>query len=562
MRVLLAVLVALVLVVLAYGLFGGDDLGGDPGVEPVDPPRSTPRDPEPPPPADTARIDVQSFAPQRSPDGLADAPTAWLRVIDAATEQSIEGAAIYRVRDVDEAALSYTDGRGFAALPLQKATQLMVARSGYLLRLAPTRLGSTSDAPQVVRLHADHYNARGTFVFVGPAGEEPSEVCARIRPMRKIRSDAPMPESVRAASEDVQRAWREQAALAVSRALPELHVQLGMHNALAVHLLRGRDEVVFVESGPFEIEAATADGLAARLDFDTADFAKGAVRVALQRGAFVRGIVRDENGRPVADAHVAIDGGDPLRLTSRTGADGAFAIGPLAAGPRMLDVRHRDHEPTRHGNVEAGGPVAEVRLQSLPPTAVRGRIVAAGTGKPIPLASASLLVANGEPMLVEADSEGYFAARTSGTAAIRINAGAEGYLTHSELVTPGDAPLAIELWPGAQEQRLALRLSAVLAGIVVDASGAPVPGVALRWEPETQAANFAGRRVVGGGAMAMPQAVTAGPDGRFTIEVATFGKGSLRVLDGAPEGGTRHPTTATAGKADTDLRVTAQKRGS
>lgn len=560
MRVLLAVLVALALAAIGFWLVGDGELDPEPGAEPTAP---SPSQPVPEPVSEsTPRAEAGSLAPQRLPEDLAPAPTAWLRVVDAATEQAIEGAAVYRVRDVDEAALAYTDARGLAALPLAKATQMMVARTGYLLRLAPTRTGSTEEQPQLVRLHADHYNVRGSFVFVGPAGEEPAEVCVRIRPLRKIRTDAPMPESLRAAGEDVQRAWREQAALAVARALPELHVQLGLHNALAVHLLRGRDEVAFVETGPFELEAATGDGLAARVNFDTDDFAKGPLRVELQRGASVHGFVRDEGGRPVADAYVSVDGGDPLRLQTRSGPDGGFAIGPLAPGPRMLDVRHRDHEPMRHGNVEAGGPAVEVRVKALPPTALRGRIVAAGTGKPIPGASASLLVPNGEPILVETDREGWFAARTSGTAAMRINAGAEGYLTHSELATPGEPPLAIELWPGTQERRLELRLSAVLAGIVVDASGAPVPGVALRWEPDAPALGFAGRRVLGGGALSLPQAVTAGPDGRFALEVAAFGAGALRVLDGAEDGGTRHRVTATAGKADTDLRVVAKKRGS
>ncbi|MEQ1631426.1 MAG: carboxypeptidase-like regulatory domain-containing protein [Planctomycetota bacterium] len=507
------------------------------------------------------RAEAMALQPARVPDGLADEVTAVLAIVDADSSLPVENAAIYRIRESDlESAIAYTDARGLAPLPLGKPAQLMVVRAGYLLRLSPTRPGSTAEAPQVVRLVPDRYSTRGPLRFRLPGGDIPADVCVTLSPLREDRSDQAMPESVRIAKEDVQRAWREQRTLSAVRAVPELHVQLGFHNAAFVHVLRGDDEVAFAETGRFLLLAATPDGFVARRELDTAEFARGPMTIQLDRGAALAGLVRSQDGSPVEGAYVAVRTGDPLRLVARSGGDGAFTIGPLGSGDHTLEIRHRDHETAQAGPFATGPAVVEVRLVPLPSTAVRGRIVGAGTGAPVRGASAALLVPNGEPVIVEADAEGYFAARTVGGDSLRLNVGAEGYVTHSELVAPGAPPLLVELWPGTTEQRLELQLSAVLGGVVVDQNGAPMPNTGVRFVPDVPNVAFAGRRVLAGGPLSLAQAVTTGSDGSFVLEVATFGDGAVTALDGAADARSSVRTTVVKGRATHDLRIRANRR--
>ncbi len=502
-----------------------------------------------------------ALEPARVPDGLANEITAVLKIVDSDSALPIENAAVYRIREVNnESALAWSDANGLAPLPISKAAQLMVVRAGYLLRLSPTRPGSTASDPQVVRLVPDRYSTRGQFRFLLPGGDQPADVCVRLSPLHEGGADQPMPALVSAGSEDVQRAWREQRTLAAVRAVPELHVQLGHHNAALVHVLRGADEIAFVESGPFVLDAATPDGCVARRELDTAEFVRGPMTIQLQRGDSVRGVVRSTDGKPVDGAYIALAKGDPLRLVARSGSDGAFAIGPLSMGDHVLDVRHRDHETAQPGPFATGRQVVDVRLVPLPSTAVRGRIVAAGTGIPIPGASASLLVQNGEPLLIEADSDGWFAASTKGADSLRLNVGAEGFVTHSELVAPGAASVLVELWPGTAEQRQEQGLSSVLAGVVVDQNGAPMPSTGVRFVPDVPLSSLAGRRVLAGGPLSLPQAVTTGSDGGFVLEVAAFGDGRIEAIDGSADGKSGMRTTVTKGRATTGLRITARRR--
>jgi len=508
-----------------------------------------------------ANATATALQPQRVPEGLATEVTAVLQVMDATSGTPVEGAAVYRLREaVDEAAIAWTDARGIAPLPLGKPSQLMVARAGYLLRMAPTQIGTTEGAPQQVRLIRDEFSARAKFRFRRPDGSVPDEVCVIAKPLRSDAADQPMPEKIRVAAEETQRAWREQRTLAGVRAVPELHVQLGFHNAAFVHVLRGEDEIAFVESGKFAIEAATPDGFCCAFETNTDDFARGPIQVALLPGAQLRGVVRSEQGAVVQGAWIEVDGGDPLRLVARSDETGAFSIGPFAIGERRLRVRHRDHATAVLGPFAPPADALQLSLVALPKSSVRGRIVAAGKGEPLRSATASLLVDNGAPIVVPCDDEGYFAIAFAGSDALRLNAGADGFLTHSELVNPG-AEAFIELWPSSQEQRIELGLTARISGVVVDANGAPMPRMGVRFvADQSQGAAPSERRILGGGAMSLPQAVTTGADGSFVLEVATFGPGLVQPIDGSQDEGRGVRTDAQKGATITGLRVAARRR--
>src|SRR5262249_21928692 len=133
-------------------------------------------------PARGAEAAAAAAPPQlRTPVDLADHPTAFLQVVDAATQQPGAGAAIHpRGSQRDVAAITYTDQDGKAGLPLKRPEQLIVANAGYLLRQAPTQPGSTDARPQLVRLEPDRYSYRVTFRFVQPDGQLAAGVRVRL----------------------------------------------------------------------------------------------------------------------------------------------------------------------------------------------------------------------------------------------------------------------------------------------------------------------------------------------------------------------------------------------
>lgn len=510
----------------ASGSTGAGDSGPAPGGVPVRP---------------AGAVSTAPPTELRTPVDLADRPTAWLLVRDAESEAPVPAAAVYRFhRPVDEAPISYTDEQGVCALPLGKPEQLVVARAGYLLRQAPTRPGSSLEQPQQVRLVKDRYCRRCLFRFALPDGSAPHEVRVRFAPHDDDPAlDRALPPGLAGQPEAVQRAWGEHTTIAVLQPLRDVHVQAGGFGTGFVHLLAAEDEVRFLRAGRFRLDAATDAGYAARVDFDVDAVAAQALPVTLRPGGAVSGRVRDAvSGAPVAGAVVSVREGDPLELRATTGDDGAFEIGPLADGALEIEVRHRDYEPARSGPAAAGGAALAVDMTPLPRGTLRGRVVRAPGGGPLAGARATILDALGQPVGTETDAGGFFALPASGVESLRLTVGAPGFVSHVELVDPGGEPLLVALWPMVVEERLAAGLTGVVSGSVLDERGQPVAGIALRLVPDRPPAarDFAGRRIVSGGATAVPAVVTSGPDGSFRLETPHAGGATVVVVDGRSAG--------------------------
>jgi hypothetical protein len=571
MRAAPLVLILLCLIALAVGggswlLLGGS--GGPPapaagpGDDGVDAPRTAPHaaDGEP----GRAALDVGVMPAAQSPvrpqpPDLADHVTAWLVILDAATGKPVPAAAVYRFAPTEEAAIAYSDAKGIVPLPLRKGGQLMVAHVGYLMRLAPTLPGSTAELPQQVQLEPDRYCSRCALRFRRPDGSVPDEVFVRLRPQRGGTADQPMPAAVTAGGEAVQRAWREQRTLAAVRAVPELHVQLGLANAAFVHQLAGDDEVAFVESGLFELDAATVDGFVARAVFDTAEVARTPLTVRMLPGQTIAGVLRGPTGQPVADALLTIAGSDPLRLQARSAADGRFVLGPLADGSYGLEVRHRDFEVARPGPFAAGSHDVVVALTQLPQSALRGRVRMAGVGTPLANARATVIDNTGQPLAADTDADGFFALRAGSTESQRLTIAADGYLPHAEFVDPGAQAIDVELWPRDAEKRRELGLTGFVQGVVLDERGAPVAGAGVRLQSEAPApAWLPGRRIISGGLMSVPRMATTAGDGSFALETATAGPGSVSIV-GAPAGEAGVRVVITLGQTVRDLRVVTRR---
>ncbi len=454
---------------------------------------------------------------------LAEVPTACLRVVDHATGLPVAGAAVRRVRD--GADLAFTDELGLAALPLRGFEQLAVVADGCLLRLAPTRPGSTAAEPQLVRMVVDRWSARVRFDLRGPGA---APVAAALVRFRRQDGTARPPTEVPVPAGDtvLARAWSEHVMLAGRPVGGDVLVEPGDGAPDRVHRFGDGAEVRFVVPGPFVVEAATLSGLVGHQPIVVAAASAAAaqhVRLELGPGMQVAGTVcREADGAPLAGAQVTIAGGDPLGLVATTTADGTFRLGPVAPDPLVLHVRHGDYEPRAVGPVSV--PLAGLRIGLQP-------------------------------------ADGTFQLRTTGSGPARLAIQAPGCLLYAELADPGAAFADYDVLPGTTEARLAAGLSGVLAGAVIDAAGAPQAGVAVRWQPRhpTMPAGVPDRRVLAGGTLDLPLVVTTAADGSFALETHHFGAGRLALGDGGDAPGSSVETEVRPGVTTAGLRLRRQE---
>jgi len=494
-------------------------------------------------------------------DDLADEPTACLQVVDHGSEQPVAFAAVRRVRDGAEVA--FTDERGLAAVALRGFEQLAVVADGYLLRLAPTRPGSTEAEPQQVRLVADTWSPRVRLRLRGPGEVRIAEALVRFR--RADAAPPPAGAAVPVPADDVvlQRAWTEHTMLAGRPVCGDVAIELGGFAPDRVHRLGDGAEVRFVVPGAYTVEAATMGGLVGRQQMLVPAPARGApieVSVPMTPGIDVAGsVVEGASGAAIAGAEIVLQDSDPLGLVATTGADGAFRLGPLWPGNVTLHVRHGEHEPRA---VEVQAPAANVRidLQPLPRTVLRGRVRMRPDLTPVAGAVVAWQPNGATAVATTTAADGTFLLRATGTAAARLAIQAPSCRTYAELVTPGSPFADYDVWPGTRPLRLDKKLTAVLAGAVFGADGSPQAGVPVRWHPaRTPApAGVPGRRVLEGGALDLPPVTTTAADGSFALETAQLGPGRLTLADVADVGDTTGASVAVeaiAGATTNGLRL-------
>lgn len=558
----LAAVIAVVLTLQWLGVFAGGELPAPPGQPDRPAPTESPGHPTPAPtqardgtgPAGLVATRAEGTSPT-PPTNLADSPTAWLQVSDRGTGRAVVGAPIRRLQGGPEVA--FTDERGLAAVALREPEQLAVVVDGYLLRLVPTRLGTTESEPQAVLMVRDEWSIVRRLQFTSPDGKAIAEAFVRFRP-RAPGKGAPSP--VPSTDAVAQRAWNEHMMLATRAVCADVPVQLGSFSEDRVHRLTSDTDVRFIAAGEFTIEAASTTGLVARVDMriDAAP-RTGAppIRVPMGDGAFVVGsVVGLASGKPIAGARLSLQGGEPLGLLATTASDGTFRFGPLVPDRVTLLVRHGDHEPLAFGPLVVPAHEARIALQPLPQTSLRGRVRTRPTLQPLAGATVSWTPPGSAPVTATTDADGQFTLRATGNQDARLAVQAPGHLAYAELVAPG-APFAdYDVWPSVTSERLAHGLSALLEGIVVDAEGRPRTGVDVRWRPAQPAAalpGVPGRRVLEGGVLELPLGARTGDDGAFRIETNAFGAGRLVAADDPTGRGLA--ATATAGQTTNGLRL-------
>ena len=484
-------------------------------------------------------------------EGLADAATACLQVVDHLSNQPLPGAAVRSMHN--GADVAFTDEQGRANLPLRDPTQMAVVLDGYLLRLAPVQLGSTEQEPQVVRLVPDRWSLRRRFAFVDPDGKAVSDVFVRLRPQgAPTDGRAPVP-----GNDDVlRRAWMEHTMLAARPASHDVAVQLGSYSADRVHHLEGPTPTVrFLVPGTFVLEAATTTGLVARVEVAVITGSEPPAQlVSMTAGASIAGRVTDLAGGGLEAAEISVQGSEPLGLVATTAADGTFALGPLALVPVTLLVRHGTHEPVAHGPVSVPTQDLLIQLTPLKRTPLRGRVRSRPGLQPIADANVIWQVAGGAAITAKTKADGTFELQAAGDIASKLLVQAPGYVSYAELVDPNAAFADYDIWPADRATRVAKGITATLEGVVFGSNGSAMPNVSVRWTPDAPSnhVGMPGRRVLEGAVLQLPGVATTDSSGAFVIETNQFGRGSVAL---AADPGKLVPTTAIAGQSKQGLEL-------
>ncbi len=256
------------------------------------------------------------------------------------------------------------------------------------------------------------------------------------------------------------------------------------------------------------------------------------VRLSLQTGTFVEGKVIDDTGRPVVDATVDVTtmpSGD-LPVSSQSGRDGRFRIGPVAPGKYQILARHEGNVLTNAPEPLLGARAVETFELRLARTArVSGRVVDEN-GKPMAAVQVSamslvgghdewVVVSGSLPLAAEAAAlpvgqlarpGGARSGATDGSGRFAIDGLSPGR-ARLEILHPGKLPMRHEpvfLVPGEARDvgDLTLSTGATLAGRVVDEQGQGVEGALVE-------AKLTGRLV-------RPSLrVTSDPKGEFFLRV-------------------------------------------
>ncbi|MCR9244531.1 MAG: carboxypeptidase regulatory-like domain-containing protein [bacterium] len=476
-----------------------------------------------------------------APEDLADRPTACLHVVDHLHGKPVAGAIVRRMKGGAE--IGFTDEQGYVDLPLAEREQLAVIADRFLMRMAATRLGSTRAEPQPVQLVRDRWS-----------------VFHRIE-LRRARGGGVVSE----AFVTVHPAQRGKTATNRTPAEPDPVIQRARsEDERLTNFFAGSDEAIRLQDGDtlrltagvaHDLDFATADGLADRRTIPAADNGR-VIRIALAMGRFVHGQVRGDKGRPLDGAEITQQGGDPLALRCTTAADGRFSFGPLPNGQLTLLVRHREHEPRAFGPIATDAkPV--ITLRELPKSTLRGRVRRRPDLTPLQGATVSWS-ANAEgvmPITAVSGADGTFQLATTGDRAGRLLVSAPGCIALAELVAPGAPFENYDLLPSAMNERLEKRMTAVLAGLVVDSASRPASGVTVRWVPTSAARGVpvTGRRTISGNTLPLPLALATDSNGAFVIETDRFGPGRIEVPNGGAAASVA--TTAVAGKRQDGIRL-------
>ncbi len=293
---------------------------------------------------------------------------------------------------------------------------------------------------------------------------------------------------------------------------------------LSPDLTRSRDRSFVVHAWDGEHAPATSEPLAfAPADPEQPAPPLPALRLVLEPGHEVAGVVRTQDGSPLAGARVHLRklraprrsrfGGDPdvgrrggtvlRRVTSD--AEGRFSFPGLVVGDYRVEAMHPEWSPTESDDLAVVDPKVEVELRMAPPSAIVGQVV--GDLRALPSRLQVTARMPGAELLdapVAEDGSFRFDRVRPGSWTIELRGGTGG-LDDSLFVFGGTTPLArldeVEVLPGV-ETPVELEVDLVGLGVVsgrVWLDGEPGADAMLSLLPHSQATsadpNLAGREV-------------------------------------------------------------------
>lgn len=230
--------------------------------------------------------------------------------------------------------------------------------------------------------------------------------------------------------------------------------------------------------------------------------------------------VRERGGRMVfrgGPRGGALNPGEKLEVHDE---EGRFALDGVPPGTWDVEIAARGYEKGRAGSVtlEEGGLAAGVEVRLRRGSTLSGRVLEAGTARPVPDAAVEAEAQGGEPMFRFGD-EGGSSARTDVDGRFEIVGLAPGsYSVSASHPDFAEAAETVQLKGQAATVELRMGRGSRLSGVVVT-GGRPVPGanVALAAAGE----GFGGPFGPGG------QGVTSDDGGRFRFERLTPGRYTL-----------------------------------
>jgi len=251
---------------------------------------------------------------------------------------------------------------------------------------------------------------------------------------------------------------------------------------------RGRFRFEGLDLAPYRIgiDASGHPRHEERVDLSTGPVDLGVI--TLPRSTSVRGRVREPDGKPVANARVAVVAGDrggipewgglrwraPSVAETLSDADGGFALDSLAPGPLTIEVASRDHVLRLLGGVRAEpGELQELDIELEAGTAVEGVVVDGTSGSPVTGAEVTATVGiNDYPdplKLATTGSDGRFALR-----GIDVGTRPGIHVRHADY--PGSTRSHSDDTAFDRPLRVALFALEEIRGVVVDPAGGAAPG--------------------------------------------------------------------------------------
>lgn len=262
------------------------------------------------------------------------------------------------------------------------------------------------------------------------------------------------------------------------------------------------------------------------------------LEVVLEEAMALRGVVRDELGHPIADAHLhlaressATAGADteragqpaprPARFAT-SAPTGSFVIEGIAAGSWTLHARahgYRDGEPLPV-QVSIGEAMAPLSVVLATGASVAGQVVD-GDGGPVAEARVSATAASGRAPVRSAttDAEGRY--RLDGLPQGKLAFAAE----HAEHPR---AARELEVQPGDNRLDFAMDRAWTISGLVLDLADQPVAGARVDALPAGAGPSTRARRL-GSPSGAGRAVVESGPDGSFEVAIQAEGNYVVRA---------------------------------